>query len=62
MTQQQQIQKELKITTDVIEKIETLIDWTQANEVRNYLLIECIKILDKDKNYLQKCLNKLEKQ
>lgn len=62
MNEIQQIQKELKITSEVIEKIETLIDWTQANEVRNYLLIECIKILDKDKNYLQKCLNRLQKQ
>jgi hypothetical protein len=62
MTQQQELTKEIEYSKEVITKLEKLIDWTSPNIVRNYILIESIKILDMDVKYYTKCLNKLIKQ
>jgi hypothetical protein len=62
MTQQQEITKEIEYSKEVITKLERLIDWTSPNIVRNYILIESIKILDMDVKYYSKCLDKLIKQ
>jgi hypothetical protein len=62
MTQQQELTKEIEYSKDVILKLEKLIDWTSPNIVRNYILIESIKILDMDVKYYSKCLDKLIKQ
>lgn len=62
MTQQDELIKEIEYSKDVIFKLEKLIDWTSPNLVRNYILIEAIKILDMDVKYLLKSLNKLIKQ
>jgi hypothetical protein len=62
MTQQQELTKEIEYSKEVILKLEKLIDWTSPNIVRNYILIESIKILDMDVKYYSKCLDKLIKQ
>lgn len=62
MTQQQQLIKEIEYSNEIIIKLEKLIDWTSPNLVRNYILIEAIKILDMDVKYYSKCLEKLIKQ
>lgn len=62
MTQQQQLIKEIEYSNEIIIKLEKLIDWTSPNLVRNYILIEAIKILDMDVKYYNKCLEKLIKQ
>ena len=62
MTQQQQLIKEIGYSNEIIIKLEKLIDWTSPNLVRNYILIEAIKILDMDVKYYNKCLEKLIKQ
>lgn len=62
MTQQQELQKEIEYSKEVITKLERLIDWTSPNIVRNYILIESIKFLDMDVKYYTKCLDKLIKQ
>ena len=62
MTQQQELTKEIEYSKEVITKLERLIDWTSPNIVRNYILIESIKILDMDVKYYSKCLDKLIKQ
>jgi hypothetical protein len=62
MQQQNELIKEIDYTKEVIEKLQKLIDWTNPNIVRNYILIESIKILDMDLRYYTKCLDKLKKQ
>lgn len=59
MTEIKQLTEEIENIKSVTKQIENLIDWKAPNISRNYVLIEAIKFLDKELNYLEKSVNKL---
>jgi len=59
MTEIKQLTEEIENIKSVTKQIENLIDWKSPNISRNYVLIESIKFLDKELNYLEKSVNKL---
>jgi hypothetical protein len=59
MQQIKELQKEIEVYKQTIVNIESLIVWDQIHYTKNFILIEALKMIEKELLYLEKSLNKL---
>ena len=59
MQQLKELQKEIEVYKQTIINIEGLIVWDQIHYTKNFILIEALKMIEKELLYLEKSLNKL---
>lgn len=59
MQQIKELQKEIEVYKQTIVNIEGLIVWDQIHYTKNFILIEALKMIEKELLYLEKSLNKL---